>query len=204
MHRIKIGLHNHSQMSDGYFTIGGLLTHLDTEGYDVVAITDHNAYTEVHPIIIREHALEDLLILRGIEVTFPQIHIICLEPILHEHIKECIDTARVSYIAHPIFSMLTPEHCDQIIKKYHLHGVELYNGGFINYEGEIDGNFYAGDDLHIPSQVMKSWMEMNVGSLDKETIIEKLISGDYELKNILSEEDIENYTYDSLDYPLIR
>ena len=180
--RIKLGLHNHSQMSDGYFTVGGLLRYLK-DYYDVICISDHNCYTILHPIQLRESEAEDLLILRGIEVTFPQIHMICLEPIRHETVKDCLDTARVAYIAHPFFSGLNPFDCQMIINKYHLDGVELYNNGHINFKGEIDGNFYAGDDLHIPSQVMTSWMEMDVDSLDKETVLEKLKSGDYELFN---------------------
>ncbi len=181
--RIKVGLHNHSQMSDGYFTVGGLLRYLSDEGYDVVAITDHNAYTVPHPIHIRENKVEDLLILRGVEVTFPRIHIICLEPIKHETIKDCLDTARVSYIAHPNFSGLNPFDCQDICTKYGLDGVEIYNNGFVNFKGEIEGHLYAGDDLHIPSQVMTSWIEMNVGSIDKETILEKLKTGDFEIFN---------------------
>jgi len=70
-----------------------------------------------------------------------------------------------------------------ICDKYHLDGVEIYNSGHINFKGDLDGNLYAGDDLHIPSQVLTSWIEMNVGSLDKETVLEKLQAGDYKLFN---------------------
>ncbi len=186
--KVRLGLHNHSQMSDGYFTIGGLLKYLSEE-YEVVAITDHNAYTMVHPIHIRENDVEDLLILKGIEVTFPQIHIVCIEPMLHETIKECIDTARVAWIAHPEFSHLTPEDCKMICDKYHLQGVELYNSGFTGFKPPPDWedwglNLYAGDDLHVPSNIKSSWMEMEVDELDVDEVIEKLISGEYELKNV--------------------
>ena len=47
---------------------------------------------------------------------------------------------------------------------------------------------------------IKRWIEMNVSSLDKETVIEKLLSGDYELKN-------EPGDYESpspFEYPSIR
>ena len=186
--KVRLGLHNHSQMSDGYFTIGGLLKYLSEE-YEVVAITDHNAYTQVHPTHIRENDVEDLLILKGIEVTFPQIHIMCLEPIRHETIKECLDTARVAWIAHPSFSGLRPEDCKRICDKYHLQGVEQYNSGFIGFKPSVDWeewnlNLYAGDDLHLPSQIKKSWMEMEVDELSVDEVIEKLISGEYELKNV--------------------
>ncbi len=189
--RIRLGLHNHSQYSDGYFTVGGLLKYLSEE-YEVVAITDHNHYTQVHPIHIREHGIEDLLILRGIEVTFPQIHIVCIEPMRHETIRDCLDTARVAWIAHPSFSMMKPEDCKMICDRYHLQGVELYNSGFINFKPPVDWedwelNLYAGDDLHIPSQIKKSWMEMEVGSLDVDEVVEKLITGEFELKNVPDE-----------------
>jgi len=191
-------------MSDGYFTVGGLLNFLDMEGFDVVAITDHNHYTIPYPIHIRENAVEDLLIIHGIEITFPQIHMICLESIKHETVRDCIDTARVSWLAHPNFPVrIPPEDCEYICEKYHLNGLELYNSGLTQFKGDWDRNFYAGDDLHIPSQVMKSWMEMNVGSLDKETVIEKLLSGDYELKNIPPDDAELCYT-EALDFPGIR
>lgn len=193
--KVRLGLHNHTQMSDGYFTIGGLLRHLSEE-YEVVAITDHNYWTEVHPIHIRENDVEELLILQGIEVTFPRIHIVCLEPIRHETIKDCLDTARVAWIAHPNFSMLKPEDCKLICDKYHLQGVEQYNSGYIDFKPPVNWeewelNLYAGDDLHIPSQIKKSWMEMEVGTLDVDEVMEKLIAGEFELKNAPDEtEDI--------------
>ncbi len=187
MNRIKVGLHNHSSESDGYFTVGGLLRYLQDNEYDVVAITDHNRVTVPHPIHLRECGVtEDLLILRGIEVSFPLIHIICIEPILHKHIRsimDYVDAARVAYIAHPKFSGINPVDCQRICDKFGLDGVEAYNSGFLNFKGDLRGHLYAGDDLHIPSQVSTSWIEMNVGSVEKEGVLERLKSGDFEVFN---------------------
>ena len=183
--RIKLGLHNHSQMSDGELTVSGLLRALKEAGYDVVAITDHNTITIPHPLQLK--GVEDLLILRGVEVTFPTVHIIVLEPTKTDvSPAEVIDYARVSWLAHPQFSMIRPDIAREICTRANLNGVELYNSGYISpwfSKWDWDLNFYAVDDVHIPSQIMTSWMEMEVDSLDKDTVIEKLISGDFWLFN---------------------
>lgn len=179
--RIKCSLHNHSQMSDGYFTVSGLLKVCRDAGYDVVAITDHNVVTGPHPLQLRE--VEDLLLLHGVEVTFPRLHIICLEPsVLDKGMLGLIRSSRVSWIAHPGLSMLNPLVCKEICEREGLDGVELYTSGIRQLKGDFDGNLYAVDDLHIPSQLMTSWIEMDVDQLDKETVLEKLKSGDFVIR----------------------
>lgn len=181
-------------MSDGFFTVSGLLKYLD-EVYDVIAITDHNVVTVPHPLQLKDLS-EDLLILKGVEVTFPNMHIVCIEPLVtNMGIIGLIRSSRVSWLAHPCYippflNMFYAELAEQIVKREGLHGVELYTTGEAVYKGDPIGNFYAVDDLHIPSQRMTSWMEMEVDSIDKEIVIEKLISGDFELFNN-PREDIE-------------
>ena len=182
--RIKLSLHNHTNCSDGYFSVGGLLRYLKGH-YDVISITDHNVLTIPHPLQLQ--GVEDLLLIRGVEVTFPSIHFIALEPMVtNRGVVELLRSSRVSWIAHPEFSMLRPDVCRQICKENYLDGVELYNSGFVAQwfsKWDWDLNFYAGDDLHVPCQLMTSWMEMDVKRLDKEVILEKLKYGEYELFN---------------------
>jgi len=182
--RISVQLHSHSQMTDGYFTVSGLLKVM-SELYDVVAITDHNVVTVPHPLQL-QGLPEDFLILKGVEVTFPQLHIICIEPsVFNMGVVGLIRSAEVSYIAHPSFSFLTPEMCLEICEKEGLDGVEVYNSDFVNFEDTVglseNYNLYAGDDLHIHSQLGTSWIEMNVDSITKEEVLEKLKSGDFEV-----------------------
>lgn len=181
--RITLGLHNHSLMSDGALVISDLLKLLKKE-YDVIAITDHNTITTIHPLILKEADVEDMIIIRGVEITFPMMHIICLEPGIHDvGIRKLIATSEVRWLAHPIQSYITPNIARMIVKRNELHGVEQYNSGDISFKGKIDGHLYAGDDLHISKQLKTSWMEMDVDSKDKDTILEKLKSGDFEIFN---------------------
>ena len=167
-------------MSDGFFTVSGLLKACKDAGYDVVAITDHNVVTIPHPLQLRE--VKDLLVLRGIEVTFPRLHLICLEPqVTNMGVLGVIHSARVSWIAHPGLSMINPLECQEVCDREGLDGVELYNTGIRQFKGDLDGNFYAVDDLHVPSQLMTSWIEMDVDYLEKEVVLTKLKAGDYEL-----------------------
>lgn len=180
--RIKLSLHNHSQMSDGYFTVSGLLKVLNDAKFDVVAITDHNTVTVPHTLQIC--GAGDMLILRGVEVTFPRMHIISIEPsVTNMGLIGLVRSAAVSWLAHPIFSQIFPPWPSKIVEREKLDGIELYCGGHIAYKGDFDGPLYAVDDLHIPSHINTSWMEMDVDSKDKDTILEKLKSGDFEVVN---------------------
>ncbi len=168
-------------MSDGYFTVSGLLKACKDAGYDVVAITDHNTVTVPHPLQLRETG--DLLVLRGVEVTFPRLHLICLEPsVFNMGALGLIRSSPVSWIAHPGLSMLNPLVCQEICEREGLDGVELYNAGIRQMKGWFDGHFYAVDDVHVPSHIMTSWVEMDVKRLDKETVLDKLKSGDFVLR----------------------
>ncbi len=178
-------------MSDGYFTVSGLLRYCRDEGYDVVAITDHafrfdpesiqSAVTVPHPL--QRQGLEDLLVLRGVEITFPRLHIICLEPsILDMGVSKLIWSSRVSWIAHPGLNGLNRLDCMKICADLGLDGVERFCTGFRQFKGDFDGVCYAVDDLHIPSQVMTSWIEMDVEWLDKEIVLGKLKSGDFVIR----------------------
>jgi len=180
--RIKLSLHNHTNLSDGYFTVSGLLRVCRDAGYNVVAITDHNIVTVSHPLQLTE--VPDLLVLTGVEVTFPRLHLICLEPTCtNMGVIGLIHSARVSWIAHPGLSMINRLDCMKLCRHHGLDGVELYNSGIRQLKGDFSRRLYAVDDLHVPSQLMTSWIEMNVQSLDKEEVLAKLKSGDYELRN---------------------
>ena len=178
-------------MSDGYFTVSGLLKVCKDTGYDVVAITDHafdfspeslrSAVTVPHPLQLR--GVEDILIIRGIEITMSRLHLICLEPsVFNRRILGLIESSRVSWIAHPGLNMLNVLACQKICEELNLDGVELYNSGIRQLKGYFDGNLYAVDDLHIPSQLSTSWIEMDVKRLDKENVLGKLKSGDFVLR----------------------
>lgn len=181
--RITLGLHNHTCMSDGELVVSDLLKLLKKE-YDVIAITDHNVITAPHPMLLKEAEVEDLIIIGGVEISLPQMHIICLEPRIHDMgLRKLIATSEVRWLAHPIQSRIVPDVARMIVEREELHGVEQYNSGEISFKGELDGFLFAGDDLHIKGQLKSSWMEMDVDSKDKDTILEKLKSGEFEIYN---------------------
>jgi len=180
---------NHTHMSDGFFTIGGLLRYVKDHGFKVIAITDHNTVSIPHRL--QRQDMDDIIILTGTELTLPTVHIVMLEfpfePELGYFVPNLdinrLSLSRLKFVAHPSYQAITPLEYKTLDRILDLDGVELYNSGEVVFKGEIDGNFYAGDDLHEPWQVETSWMEMETDSFDKETILEKLKVGDYELKN---------------------
>ena len=168
-------------MSDGYFTVGGLIKLL-AEAYDVIAITDHNHLTNPHPLQLQDAG--DLLILRGIELTFPSLHMVCIEPIDTSSVINILKSARLSWLAHPCYQVPKMTDMIEVVRRNYLDGVELYNSGELVFpKQDIDlwpYNFYAGDDLHVSSQLCTSWMEMEVKDKhDKDEIIEKLVAGEH-------------------------
>ncbi len=169
-------------MSDGFFTVSGLLKVLN-EVYDVIAITDHNTVTVPHPLQLQ--GVEDLLILKGVEVSFPSIHFIALEPtVFNMGMVGLLRSSPVKWIAHPGLNGFNILDCIDICDRENLDGIEQYTSGYLQTKSNdlYKSNLYATDDLHVPSNLMTSWMEMDVNSIDKVTILEKLKTGDYELK----------------------
>ena len=99
--------------------------------------------------------------------------------------------AAVSWIAHPYWLMKDFKFTIERIKKTvvsndDIYGMELYNDGLkqltneqIEYLSDVPCNYYAVDDLHIPSQINQGWVEMEVDSLDRDTVLENLKNGNY-------------------------
>jgi hypothetical protein len=181
---IALGLHNHSNMSDGELDIHSLLKLL-TSKYQVVSITDHDTLTIPHPHHLRG-LRKKYLLLKGIEYSsFGMTHLIGLEPTNPMGTPvEIWMSCRVKWISHPRLSDLSSENINTLIKNFpDINGLEIFNSGILqicdNMEEFQGMNFYASDDLHMPYQLRASWMEMDVDSLDKETIIQKLIDGSF-------------------------
>jgi hypothetical protein len=181
---IALSLHNHTIMSDGEMGIHDLLKLLSTK-YQVIAITDHDALTIPHPLHLRG-LRKKFLLLKGIEYSASgMVHLLGLEPTNTTGLPiEVWDSCRVKWISHPRLSDLSSSEIDKIIKNFPtINGLEIFNSGILQICDNTDEftgmNFYASDDLHMPYQLRASWMEMDVDSLDKETIIQKLIDGSF-------------------------
>ena len=181
---VKCSLHNHTTMSDGALSPGQLLHELARRGFKVIAITDHNCWTLPHELQMPE----DIIFLNGVEWTF-RWHIIKLELPLEPgnrafDWRDRIDLARIDWLAHPARYGLSVEKIREIVRAYKLDGVEKCNRNQIQYQGHIDDMIEVGvDDCHDISMIGKNWIEIEVDSFDKETVIEKIKSGDFVIKS---------------------
>ena len=184
--RISLSLHNHSILSDGALGIPELLK-LIGKSYDVIAITDHDVLTIPHPLHLRQvNYGKPTLRLLGIEYSaYGSVHLVGIEPTNTRGLPiEVWDSCRVKWIAHPRLSDLDHNYINTIFKNFpSINGIEIFNSGILQVHDNTDEfpdiNYYASDDLHEEYQLRASWMEMDVKSLDKELVIDKLISGDF-------------------------
>ncbi len=181
---IALSLHNHSNMSDGELDIHSLLKLLTTK-YQVVAITDHDTLTIPHPLHLKG-LRKKYLLFKGIEYSaYGMTHLLGLEPTKTTGMPiEIWESCRVKWISHPRLSDLTSASIDVLMRNFPtINGLEMFNSGILQISNNLDEfqgmNFYASDDLHMPYQLRASWMEMDVDSLDKETILQKLIDGSF-------------------------
>lgn len=181
---LALSLHNHTNLTDGSLDIHTLLKLLTTK-YQVVAITDHDTYVIPHPLHLKG-IRKKFLLLKGIEYSSSGMtHLIGLEPTKPLGTSaEIWMSCRVKWIAHPRLSNLSFDDINTLIKNFpDINGLEIFNSGILQISDNTDEfpgmNFYASDDLHEAYQIGASWMEMDVDSLDKETIIQKLIDGSF-------------------------
>jgi hypothetical protein len=171
-------------MSDGELDIHSLLKLLTTK-YQVVAITDHDTLTIPHPLHLKG-LRKKYLLFKGIEYSaYGMTHLLGLEPTKTTGMPiEIWESCRVKWISHPRLSDLTSASIDVLMRNFPtINGLEMFNSGILQISNNLDEfqgmNFYASDDLHMPYQLRASWMEMDVDSLDKETILQKLIDGSF-------------------------
>jgi histidinol phosphatase-like PHP family hydrolase len=133
--RYKVNLHTHTTISDGHLSPEDVTRLYHEAGYDAIALTDHWAYG-------KEYVTDDgLLVLSGAEYNILNVtardglfHIVGVgmknEPRLDERAcaQEAIDaikaTGGVAIIAHPAWSLNTPEH---ILALKNADATEIYN-----------------------------------------------------------------------------
>jgi len=191
--KVKCSLHNHSSMSDGAMSPGEFLHIMKDRGFNVIAITDHNQWTLPHELQIPDN----IIFINGVEWTF-RYHIIKLELPTNKSIrtfswKDRLDLARVDWLAHPGLAGLSHSKILELIRNYKLDGVEKCNRNFHQYDGTIPGVIeYGVDDVHSERMIGWNWIEMEVDSFDKETILEKLKKGEF---NITRRKGVKAYPY---------
>lgn len=166
-------------MSDGFFSPEELLKFLHLKGFDVVAITDHRVHT------IPEEIPEGLLFIDGIEYWSEHYggEIVGLAPDITHPV---LSSTKLAWFAHPKYYHRDLDFMKKsIMSNESIYGAELWNNKELQLNEDEEeefgkiGQLYSVDDLHIPAQVMWNWMEMEVDSVDIDTVIENLKSGDF-------------------------
>jgi len=169
---LKCCLHSHTVNSDGSLRPRELLRYLKKVGYNVVAITDHNYITKVHPADIPR----DMVVLEGYEWTF-QIHIVKIEPMSLEE----PETSIIDWLAHPARWRLSQKQIEHYVKSFKLDGAEQYNRGRKHFEDNVPFLKFAVDDFHSPEMELKSWIEVDV-PLNAQDILGALKKGDFYMR----------------------
>lgn len=148
---MKISLHTHTKRShDGSLTEDSM-----RKAYGpgwVTAVTDHDEWS--NPVADTrlpgiEHTIDAERYLHVVEVEFPG--------------------GPFRFLAHPKrpFPTNTRTNAKRVIKKYDLDGVEKFNAGVKQYEGEIrDAVELANDDAHNDWQTGTSYMVVESGDVE--------------------------------------
>lgn len=201
--RYKIGLHTHTTNSDGKKTPEEAAKIYKEAGYDAIALTDHWFYHGADMI-------SGLQIISGCEynmgasdTSVDVMHIVGFgmdyEPELSRNNsrQEVIDAIKaaggVAVLAHPAWSLNTPEHAEELKG---FGAVEIYNavsnagqssrpysGYFVDILANRgtsypliatdDTHYYEGDDE------TKAWIMVRADSLDKKDLIRAIEKRDF-------------------------
>jgi len=161
---VKAILHAHSTNSDGVLRPEELVDYLYKKGYRVIAITDHNYITKV-----KNPYPGDVVLLEGYEDTF-RWHITHIED------KWYKAGSGITILCHPKRWNLEGYEIKDLIKRYNLDGVELFNRGQKQYESSLlkSSIEIAVDDFHHPKMELRSWIELEVKELSKEEVLRQI------------------------------
>lgn len=203
MRYYKLGLHAHTDLSDGKLPREAVIKLYRENGYDALAITDHWKYGE-------NGWAGDMLLLSGAEYNKKGND--AIEGIFHilgigmEHdpklekdtpAQPAIDAIRkaggMAVLAHPAWSMNTLEQAKglvgveateiynavseshQSIRAYSPHFVECCANAGIDYRvlATDDAHYYEGDDACM------GWVMAKMESLSRENVLKALRDGDF-------------------------
>lgn len=139
---IKGNIHTHSNKSDGMYSIKELLEIYKANGYDFLAITDHDIFCNenIEEDIVLIHGIEASCLYTGIDNTKGEyVHFCCFAPYgkvsqkiqqyknyleLQENIKELNKEYSLIQLNHPLSSKLLD---DEFIKLNGYQLIEIYN-----------------------------------------------------------------------------
>lgn len=111
---LKIALHVHTRRSDGVRDPSEVLRLHHEQGYNVVAITDHDRELTEHELA-ELTVPEGMYVLRGSEVNFNGWHI--------GHIWG--ESKLIRILNHPRRYGISPQMCESVIDRYQFNAVEM-------------------------------------------------------------------------------
>ncbi len=175
---LKGALHVHTTCSDGELTIEEVVRIYTAQGFDFIALTDHDYLMRPDCYDSVKQLNTDLIIFTGVEMTvfekgYVQVNKICGEKeILHifNHPSE-LDL--------PVEKAI--ERINKVAETYPLDAIEVTSKGFRSREFEIPEILYnkiATDDSHTKLGCGRAWIEMDCPR-DKDEILKAIKKGDF-------------------------
>ena len=131
---LKANLHTHTRMSDGALEPDEVLAWHAANGYDVVALTDHDLRT-VEPAPAGLVALPGAELSLGKSAAGAPVHLVALglehddlpkAPSRGALVARLDEMGVVSFLAHPYWTQLTP---DEVLEVRGCLGLEVFNTG---------------------------------------------------------------------------
>lgn len=193
---LRTNLHAHSTVSDGALDPEAVIADYETKGYDVLAISDHDALAD--PDAYRDGTA--LTLLPAVEVSAGGPHLLhvggteALAPDEDRQavIDDIVAAGDLAVLAHPKwqwdFDHWSPE---RLAETTGYHGIEIYNGLVEHHPGDelatdrwdqllaagrrIWG--FANDDSHGEAEVGRAWNVVQVDDPSPASVIEALRMG---------------------------
>ena len=175
---LKGALHVHTTCSDGELSITEVIRIYAGQGFDLIALTDHDYLMRPNCYDIVDRMTTDLIIFKGIELTvFEKGYV---------HVNRIAGDEDVLHIFNHPGELDLPmakarQRIDAVAGRYPLDAVEITSKGFRTPEfdiPEIAFSKVATDDAHTRIGCGRAWIEMDCGR-DKDSIIRAVRHGDF-------------------------
>jgi hypothetical protein len=176
---LKGQLHIHTTYSDGRLTPQQAADLYTRQGYDFIAITDHDHLLKPSYRQAVEEIKTDLIVFFGIELTvgtkLGYVHVSRIEG----------DEEVLHTFNHPGdygFTLKQTIHCiDDVAEQIHIDAVEVTHHGFYTPEYDIEEIAYpkvASDDSHTKLGCGRAWIELE-SPRDRDSILQAIKLGDF-------------------------
>ena len=191
---LRGNLHAHTNNSDGKFTLTELVRCYEEQGYDFLAVTDHDKLTSL------TDAAGRLLLLSGCEVTAGGGHVVAVgitEPIEPRQPRQAIIDAinaqgGIAILAHPNWGKTFCHwQQDDLVALQGYAGIEVFNGNILRDDGsplasdrwdrllsqgrKVWG--YATDDTHNEQDIANGWTMVLADDATPDAILKALRDG---------------------------